>query len=130
MDYQNAMLSVENKSPLLITVLYSNATNVHTENNVAFYTADWVTIAPDSVGDIKINGRADAWHEYIESGKEKKLFIYFFAADSLKRYDGRYSMDQLCAMKKYLKVNSYTEDQLSMLPGELVTIMIDSQHPF
>ena len=120
MDYSNSILSVQNKSQNAISVLYSNSSSPHTENNIAFYIADWEIISPDSMKNIYKNGQKNVWHDYIGEGKDKKLYLYFFSVDSLKKYDGQYSMDKLCAMQKYIQVSSYTEEQLKKINWKIV----------
>jgi hypothetical protein len=112
MDYSNSMLQIHNKSKQPITVLYSNAINPSTENNIAYYIADDEIIKPDSVNTISKPGKQDAWHQYIEEGKDKHLYLFIFSVDTLKKYDDLYSMDQLSAMGKYLKVLKYSESEL------------------
>lgn len=96
-----------------ISVLYSNRANEKlTENNVAYYIREDNVIAPGSSSDITTLGREDAWHNYIEEGKTKKLFFYIFNADSLKNFNNGNSMDELINQKKYSKLLEYTEKQL------------------
>lgn len=114
MDYTNHMLEVHNNSRQTISVLYSNTTPPSStgENNIAYYIADYVLIKPDSVNTIWKNGKQDAWHNYIEQSNDKQLHLYVFSVDSLKRYNGIYSMNELCSMGKYLKVLKYSEPEL------------------
>jgi hypothetical protein len=109
----NNMLKVHNSSKEKITVLYSNTGKPSSDqdNNIAYYIADYVIIKPDSVNSIRIGGKKNAWHNYIERGKDKQLYLYIFSVDSLKQYDG-YSMNELCSMGKYLKVLKYSEPEL------------------
>lgn len=106
------MLQVHNNSKKEITVLYSNSIAPSTSNNIAYYIADWVLISPDSVNSVGIGGKPDAWHNYIEQGKDNRLYLYVFSVDSLKSYNGIYSMNELCSMGKYLKVLKYSEPEL------------------
>jgi hypothetical protein len=85
MDYNNYMMEIHNGSKQKITVLHSNST---------------------------MGGKANAWHQYIEEGKHKHLYLFIFSVDTLKKYDDLYSMDQLSAMGKYLKVLKYSEPEL------------------
>lgn len=110
--YINHMLEIHNGSKQKITVLHSNSITPSTTNNVAYYIADWTIINPDSTNTLTIGGKANAWHQYIEEGKDKKLYLFIFSVDTLKKYDDLYSMDQLSAMGKYLKVLKYSEPEL------------------
>lgn len=112
----NSSLSIKNKTNRQITVLYSNGSNPEvTENNIAYYISDQQVIKPDSSASIRTLGRNDAWHNYINEGRSKMLFIYVFDVDSLKRYDQGYSIQELVNQKKYLKLIKYHEADLNKL---------------
>ena len=113
-DYYNNMLSIQNNSNKKITVLYTNTINPSTENNVEFYTSEHYIILPTETKTIVKRGRANAWHEYISEGKEKKLFIYFFSADELKKYNGDI-MNDLVRTGNYLKLIEYSEKELDAI---------------
>lgn len=115
MDYSNSMLTVQNASNTRVTILYSNDDHpdyAATENNVAYYTSDNNIIYPDSTKTIFIPGKLDAWHNYINKGTKKKLYIYIFSIDELVGFKEQYSMNNLREMHKYLQVQEYTEQQL------------------
>ncbi len=112
----NRGLSITNKSDAKVSILYSNRVNKQlTENNIAYYISDENVIQPDSTYDITILGRNNPWHQYINEGKTKKLFLYVFNVDSLKKFEGVYSMDDLINQKKYLKVIKYSEEELNKI---------------
>nr|WP_067061571.1 hypothetical protein [Mucilaginibacter sp. L294] len=111
------MLRVQNSSKEKITIVYSNTNNPSSteENNIAYYIADYVLIKPDSVNSIRIDGNKYAWHRYIKRGKENQLYLFVFSVDSLKQYDGVYSINELCHMGKYLKMLKYSEPELKKM---------------
>lgn len=111
-DFHNSMLRIQNKTTKKISILYADSLSVNTKNNVAFYISDQRVILPDSTNTIFKNGNENAWHEYIEERPEKKLFLFVFSVDDLNKYNGYYTMDQLCDMHKYIKVLSFFEKQL------------------
>ena len=116
----NHQLSIKNESKKQLSILYSNTdANLKNENNIAFYTSDWNTIKPDSSRDIVILGGKDAWHDYIEKSKTKKVFIYLFETDTLKKYDGINSMDDMVNQHKYLKLFSYSEQELDRINWQI-----------
>lgn len=116
----NHTLSITNKSNTKISILYSNEANKRsTENNIAYFIRDQNIIPPDSSFDIPIMGRRDAWHQYINEGNSKKLYIYIFSVDSLTKANGIYSMDELVNKKKYLELTSYSEEQLSKINWQI-----------
>ena len=119
-DYYNDKLSVTNKSGKEISVLYSNDVEAPTENNVAAYTVDWNVIKPDTTQSIVIPGNEDAWHYDIEAGSEKKLFLYIFETDTLRKYEKIASMRDLMWMKKYFKSFSYSEKELNKINWNIV----------
>lgn len=110
----NYQLSFKNNSGKQLSVLYSNTdNNLQNENNIAYYTSDWNIIKPDSSSYIHILGGKNAWHDYIDRGKTKKLFIYIFEVDTLKKYDGLNSMANMVDQHKYLNLFSYSEQDLN-----------------
>jgi hypothetical protein len=109
-DY-TSLIEIHNSSKQQISVLHSNSIKPSTPNNVDYYIADWVVIDPDSTNAVQIFGK-NAWHRYINQGPDKKLFLFIFSVDTLKRYKGIYSMNQLSSMHKYLKVLNYSEQEL------------------
>ena len=73
----NHQLSITNKTNKEISILYSNDVNIgQKKNNVAFYISDRNVTKPDSSRDIIRLGGKDSWHDYIEEGGTKKLFLY------------------------------------------------------
>ncbi len=109
----NHQLSLINKSEKSISILYSNGAETPiTQNNVAFYITDRQVVQPDSTIDITILGNNNPWHQYIEEGKAKTLSLYVFEADTLKKYNNIYSMDDLVNQQKYLKLLTYSEIEL------------------
>jgi hypothetical protein len=117
----NHQLVITNKSLKKISVLYSNDLNTEkNENNIAFYLSNQSVILPDSSRDIIRLGGSNEWHDYINAGKTKKLTIYIFDVDSLNRYNGIYSMNNLVTQHKYLMVSSYTEKELEKVKWNIM----------
>jgi hypothetical protein len=116
----NHKLSLTNKSDKKVSILYSNLVDkILTENNVAYYISDWNVIKPDSTYDIVKLGGKDAWHNFIEKSKTKKLLIYVFESDTLKKYDGVYSMEDIVGYHKYLKLLLYSEKDLDKIDWQI-----------
>lgn len=112
----NHQLSLTNKSNRNISILYSNlAEQPLTENNVAYYTNDRNVIYPDSCSEIIQLGGKNAWHNYIEKSQSKKLYIFIFETDTLKKYEGVYSMENFVNRHKYLKLFCYSEIDLNKI---------------
>ena len=110
----NHQLSIINKTQKDIAVLYSNNISpVAKKNNVAFYLSDQSITRPDSTRDIIRLGGKDAWHNYIEEGKAKKLFLYVFDTDTLKKYNNVYSMYELVSQHRFFKLLTYSENYLN-----------------
>ncbi|MGZ3813126.1 MAG: hypothetical protein ACXVB0_17585 [Mucilaginibacter sp.] len=96
-----------------ISLLYSNhAENNLTENNIAYFIRDDQIVKPDSSLDITILGGRKAWHDYIEEGKTKRLFLYIFSTDTLIKYNHTLSIDDLVHQGKYLQLVNYSEKDL------------------
>jgi len=79
-----------------------------------------LNLPPDSSFEIAILGRNDSWHRYINEGRTKQLFLYVFNVDSLKKFDGSYSMDDLINQRKYLSCKQYSEEQLDKIKWKIV----------
>src|SRR5579863_7459711 len=103
-EHSDIRLTITNRSNTDISVLCSNHSSLHlTENNIDFFLLDNNIIKPDSTNFIRKFGKSNSWHNYINEGPDKKLFIYVFALDTLIKYKGLASMDELCYHHKYLK---------------------------
>jgi len=113
-DYYNYKLSVINKSGKEISVLESNDIEAPSANYVAYYLADWVAIKPDSSRTITKPGKEDAWHNYIQEGHDKKLYLYIFETNTLKEYKNN-SIQELVRIKKYFKSYAYSESDLDKI---------------
>ena len=109
----NHMLSMKNNSNRIISILYSNKTAPDSnENNIAYYLSDQNLLKPDSSRNIIILGGENAWHNYIQKENAKRLFVYVFDVDTLRKYNGVYSINDLRNNHKYLKMHSYSEQEL------------------
>ena len=101
MDYYDHRMVVVNNSQVRIAVEVLNDTTKRTANEIAYYLSN--TIAPRDTSFITKAGK-NAWPEYAEDGKDKTLYIYFFDADSLSKYQkGGADMNYLLGNRKYLK---------------------------
>jgi len=113
MDWSNSMLEVKNNSNYKITVLYSNSKKeAHTENQIEFFTSDNQTIYPNTSKPISISGKPEAWHNYINEGLTKKLYIYVFSVDTILKYKDHYSINDFVYKRQYLKLLEFSEKQL------------------
>jgi hypothetical protein len=105
MDYFDRRVSVVNESPVRIVVEIVNDTTERTANNIAYYQSH--AIAPNDTSFIKRAGK-NAWLEYINKGKGKTLYVFFFDLDTLNKYEkGGADMSYLLGNKKYLKRLDY-----------------------
>jgi hypothetical protein len=106
-------LTIVNKSGKEISVLYSNDIfPPPDENNVEFYLSEENITKPDSSLNIVTMGDENAWHEYISNGKNKRLYFYIFEPDTLRKYQGLYSMYDFVQRGKYYKSQSFSENEL------------------
>ncbi len=104
-----------------ISFLYSNHVEGNlTENNIAYFISDYNIVKPDSSLKISILGGREAWHDYIEEGKTKRLFLYVFSADTLMKYNNLLSIDDLVHQHKYLKLFNYSENDLNKINWKIV----------
>jgi hypothetical protein len=117
MDYFDRRVSVVNKSPVRIAVEIVNDTTKRTANNIAYYQSH--AIAPNDTSFITRAGK-NAWLEYINKGKGKTLYVYFFDLDSLNKYEkGDADMSYLLGNKIYLKRVGYSLDELTKSNWEI-----------
>lgn len=114
MHYYNHQLSIINLSGRKLSIDYSNEIVINKENNVAFYIAEANIIQPNSTFNIVIPGNENAWHEYIQEGSTKKLHLYVFETDTLRKYQNT-SMTELARINKYYKLFTYSEKELDKL---------------
>lgn len=119
-DYYSHQLSITNNTGNELSVLYSNAVEAPTENNVDFYIADWETVKPDSTFTLTNHGKENAWHEYIQEGSAKKLYFYIFETDTLRKYRNIYNMKDMVAGGRYFKSMSYSEAEMGKIHWNLV----------
>ncbi|SDH72431.1 hypothetical protein ACRQ5D_05380 [Mucilaginibacter sp. P25] len=116
-DYYDRRLSVINKSSVHVAVEVVNDTTVRTENGIPYYQSH--VIAPNDTSFITKSGK-NAWLEYINKGKTKTLYAYFFDIDSLNKYQkGGADMSYLLGNKKYLKRLDYTLDELKRVDWQI-----------
>lgn len=109
-----------NKSRKEISLIYSNDTNVQTKNNVAYYLSEQSATQPDSSRIIFKIGGKNAWHDYIESGKAKRLYFYIFETDTLKKYNNVFSMYDLVMRRKFIRALSYSESELHKVHWKII----------
>jgi len=115
--YYDRPLSVVNKSPVRVAVEIVNDTVKWTESNITSYQSN--EIASYDSAFIKKPGE-NAWLEYINKGKAKTLYVYFFDLDSLNKYEkGGADMSYLLGNKKYLKRLDYSLDELTKSNWEI-----------
>ncbi len=104
-----------------ISFLYSNHVERNlTENNIAYFIRNDKIVKPDSSVEITILGGKEAWHDYIEEGKTKRLFLYVFSTDTLTKYNNLFSIDDLVHQHKYLKLFNYSENDLDKINWKIV----------
>ncbi len=113
-------LKTINKSKRPISVIYNNDIDLNydaksMENSIEYQRDDRNVILPDSTFHTMPFDDPDAWHNLIESSKEKKLFVYFFDVDTLEKYNTfrpDANMTTLVRMHKYIRVSQYSEQYL------------------
>ncbi|MBD1365642.1 hypothetical protein IDJ77_17640 [Mucilaginibacter sp. ZT4R22] len=103
-------MKVHNKSKEIITVEYADR-ELPEMNNVGHTIAGYKAIMPDSTKDIVKSGRDDAWHDYIDRGPSKKLFVYIFSVKEISQHQDNVVGDVVID-GKYLKRFEYTEQEL------------------
>src|SRR6185437_13075593 len=91
-DYYDSSLKIANNSKIEIAVEESNRRDSIFFNNIEFYLSN--IIEPDSTISLSRRGMPliSAWHKYVAESPQKKMFIYVFAVDTLKRYQGKKTM--------------------------------------
>lgn len=117
MDYYDQRLSVINKSPVCVALEIVNDTTKQTENGIAYYQSH--AMVPNDTSFI-IKPGENAWLEYVNKGKAKTLYIYFFDIDTLNKYQkGGADMSYLLGSKRYLKRLDYSLDELTKANWEI-----------
>lgn len=118
-DYYNHSLVITNNSKKPISILESNTRLPEREGNyVAYYLSQQIDTAANY--NLVINGRENAWIDYINDGPEKKLYLYAFDIDTLKLYNEGWSMRELLADHKYSHIFRYSKEELDKVGWNVV----------
>jgi hypothetical protein len=120
-DQFNHTISVVNKSNRTISVLYDNDEKSDSnENYIAYYTSDYQIIKPDSTWNMVKPGGENAWHDYIQEAEPKKLFIYVFDLDTLRKYDSADLVRNVRDEHKYIEKMIFSEVELAKQNWKIV----------
>jgi hypothetical protein len=120
-DVVNYEMLLINKSNKEISLLYSNDVFPElNENEVAYYLGDQSVTQPDSSRVIFKPGGKSAWHDYIEKGEAKRLYLYVFETDTLRKYNNDLRMHDLVERRKFIRALSYTEDELKKINWKII----------
>jgi len=81
--------------------------------NSIYYNLRDSIIAKSSKTFSKPSGlNKDGWSIEIKNSKDKKLKLYIFNFDTLKKYKSMYSINQIVEYKLFDTILAYTEEQL------------------
>ena len=110
-DYYDDSLKITNKTKMDIAVQETNRRDSIYFNNIEYYLSN--TIVPDSTINLSTSGKLGAWRRKIENSPEKEIFIYIFAVDTLRKYQGKKTMYDLFSQDRYIKRFEFSEKQLN-----------------
>jgi hypothetical protein len=104
---------LKNNSKRQISLLWANHKNGDlTDGKIDYYIREDNIIRPDSTYTLIELGGVNAWHDLIKEGNDKKLHIFVFEIDTLRKYKGNMSMNDLCVTHKYLKELEFSETDI------------------
>jgi len=111
-DYYDNRLVIHNKTNLTIVVETSLDTIpiMPCENKVEYYYRE--SILPKNKRTFAFPGKVKEWSQYISKSKNKKLNVFFYNVDTLKKYE---DMDFINRNRLYIKKKAFTESKLNKL---------------
>ena len=104
-DSWDSSLQIRNKSKRTIVYLTTVDTVINRFNNVEYYLEE--PILADSIKRATLFN--NDWHHYIDISYNKKLNIYFFDIDTLKKY---MNMDYIVRNNLFIKKMEITKVEL------------------
>jgi hypothetical protein len=105
MDRWDSSLQIRNKSNRTIVFVTSMDTVIYRFNNVEWYLVE--PIRPDSLKHATLFN--NDWNHYIDNSYNKKLNIYFFDTDTLRKY---MNMDTIVRKNIFIKKMEITKAEL------------------
>jgi hypothetical protein len=114
-DYSDNRLHFYNKSPNVVSVATSLYYTDTIGNSIKYYLEDSIEVMQQTVFKKPSGINKDGWSIEIRNSKDKKLKLYVFNLDTLKKYDSVYTMTQLVSRKCMDTVFIYSEVQLDSL---------------
>lgn len=103
-DVYNLKLKVKNNWNKPIVVLYSTDSTKFEYRNYDYYVRD--AIQPNEVKPIPTR---NFWEEVIDFSASKKLYLFFYDLDTIKKYRG---MEYIVKNHRYIANLSYTKKDL------------------
>lgn len=114
--YGDVRLQVYNSSQMNIYVQPDNDLSVLAPHADIGFQLDKYFIKSDSSIRMKKPGGKHAWEDYINESPDKKLHLYIFSEDTLKKY----TTEQVIEGKKYLKRIDISVDELKAKDWKIV----------
>ena len=108
-DYYQSV-DIINETSYDVSVEYFNDLSDSTSNNNEYYINN--PIYKRSTGSISKMGSTNAISDYINEGPEKKLYLYVFKTDTVKKYKRVFNLNELIRQHKYYQLNEFSEEQL------------------
>jgi len=107
-EYTDPRLKIKNSSDKPIFVEFNNDTTSPEMERVEFYLSRAIQ-AGDTQTFYK-RGISKAWSYFIQTGNNKKLYIYLYDLDTVKKYS---DMDFINKNRLYLNRFEFTEEELN-----------------
>jgi hypothetical protein len=107
-DYNDGRLQVKNSGYIDIAVEFSKDTVPIGNNLVEYFISQ--AIAPGKTERFLMPGNNIAWSNYIQISKNKKLNVFVYDLDTLKKYQ---NMDSIRHKKLYIKRIKISEEELN-----------------
>lgn len=104
-----------NSSPNEVSVAHLHTDSLF--NHTEFYISNCVL--PNNSYKLELVDY-DAWIRLIEKNEDKKLKVYIFLTDTLKKYRKDFTIKQLILLQKYDSILKYSEQDLDELNWKII----------
>ena len=109
-DYEDNRLVITNSSTKPVAVAFSNDTTELIMNPAEYYIL--TALNPNETRHFSKPGSPDVWLYYVRTSNFKKLSIYFYDIDTLKKY---LNMDYINQNKLFIDKIDYSEEELNKI---------------
>jgi hypothetical protein len=89
-------------------------------NSIHFYLTDQISPNQSKTFDPGMNTKMPTWRFHIRDSKDKKLKFWVFNFDTLKKYQGLLTINQIVDRKLFDTILIYNENQIDNMKYQIV----------